>query len=72
MRRPRVERVRKTSNANGFAFHLEWPFTLGRNLVIRAQGPRGHLKRLSWLYGYDAAPEPAVPPPVREAGSGRA
>jgi salicylate hydroxylase len=65
MRRPRIERVRKLSASNGFAFHLEWPFTLARNAVIRAQGPRGHLKRLDWLYGFDAAPEPAVPPPAR-------
>ena len=72
MRQPRVDKVRKTSESNGFAFHLEWPFTLARNLVIQAQGPRGHLKRLDWLYGYDAAPEPTVPPPVRDAGSGRA
>lgn len=66
MRRPRVERVRKLSDSNGFAFHLEWPFTLGRDAVILAQGPRGHLKRLDWLYGYDPAPEPAVPPPIRQ------
>ena len=72
MRRPRIERVRNVSNSNGFAFHLEWPFSIARNLVIRAQGPRGHLKRLDWLYGFDAAPEPAVPPPVRQVGSGRA
>lgn len=72
MRRPRIERVRKTSNSNGFAFHIEWPFSIARNMVIRAQGPRGHLKRLDWLYGFDAAPEPAVPPPVRDVGSGRA
>ena len=72
MRRPRVERVRNTSNSNGFAFHLEWPFSMARNAVIRAQGPRGHLKRLAWLYGFDAAPEPAVPPPVRQPQSGRA
>jgi salicylate hydroxylase len=65
MRRPRVERVRKLSRSNGFAFHLEWPFTLARDLVIRAQGPRGHLARLDWLYGFDAAPEPQVPPPDR-------
>lgn len=72
MRRPRVERVRKVSNSNGFAFHLEWPLTVARNLVIRSQGSRGHLKRLDWLYGYDAAPEPEMPPPVRQSGSGRA
>jgi salicylate hydroxylase len=71
MRRPRVERVRKVSDANGFAFHLEWPLSIARNLAIRAQGPRGHLRRLSWLYGFDAAPEASVPPPVRSPGSGR-
>jgi salicylate hydroxylase len=66
MRRPRVDRVRRISNANGFAFHLEWPFTIARNLVVRAQGPRGHLERLDWLYSFDAAPEPVVPPPDRQ------
>lgn len=71
MRRPRIDRVRKISNSNGFAFHLEWPFSSVRNLVIRAQGPKGHLSRLDWLYGFDAAPEPVVPPPVRQSGSGR-
>jgi salicylate hydroxylase len=65
LRRARVERVRKISNSNGFAFHLEWPMTLARNAVIWAQGPQGHLKRLDWLYGYDAAPESEVPPPLR-------
>ena len=65
MRRPRVDKVRRLSNSNGFAFHLEWPFTLARNAVIWSQGPRGHLARLDWLYGFDAAPEPPVPPPAR-------
>ncbi len=65
MRRSRVERVRKLSNSNGFAFHLDWPFTIARDLTIRAQGPRGHLKRLDWLYGFDAAPEPVLPLPDR-------
>lgn len=66
LRQPRVERVRKLSNSNGFAFHLEWPFTLARNAVVKLQGTRGHLKRLSWLYGYDVAPDPdTVPAPPR-------
>ena len=58
IRQPRVERVRKLSDSNGFAFHLEWPFTLARNAVVKLQGPHGHLKRLAWLYGYDVAPDP--------------
>jgi len=68
LRQPRVERVRRVSNGNGFAFHMEWPLTLARDATIRLQGARGHFRRLAWLYGYDAAPEPAVPPP-RDAGS---
>ncbi|RUT33057.1 hypothetical protein EMQ25_08000 [Arsenicitalea aurantiaca] len=56
-RRARVARVAKVSARNGFAFHMEWPFTLGRDAVIALQGPRGHLKRLDWLYRYDTAPE---------------
>jgi salicylate hydroxylase len=65
LRRPRVEKVRKLSAANGFAFHLEWPFTLARDAVIALQGPRGHLKRLDWLYSYRAAPEPEIASPRR-------
>ena len=69
-RRERVGRVKKLSAANGFAFHLEWPFTLGRDAVIAMQGPRAHLKRLAWLYGYDAAPDPDTgPPPPRTVRS---
>lgn len=64
LRQPRVEKVRKLSNSNGFAFHLEWPFTLARNAVVKLQGSRGHLKRLDWLYGYDAAPDPESLPPA--------
>jgi salicylate hydroxylase len=67
LRQPRVERVRKLSASNGFAFHLEWPFTLARDAVIWMQGAEGHLRRLGWLYGYDAAPEPAIAAPPRIA-----
>ena len=66
LRRPRVERVQKLSKSNGFAFHLEWPFSLGRDMVVRMQGGRGHIERLGWLYGYDPAPDPTgVPLPPR-------
>lgn len=67
LRRARVDQVARISASNGFAFHLDWPFSLGRDLVLQMQGPEGHLRRLAWLYGYDAAPEidlraPARPP----------
>lgn len=72
LRRPRVERVAKLSRSNGFAFHMEWPFTIGRDLVIASQGSLGHLKRLDWLYSYDPAPEPAIAAPPRTAKSSQA
>jgi salicylate hydroxylase len=53
VRRPRVERVARMSGANGRAFHMRWPFAAARDTVLRAQGTRGHLRRLRWLYGYD-------------------
>jgi salicylate hydroxylase len=65
LRRVRVEQVAKISASNGVAFHLEWPFTGARDAVLRLQGPEGHLKRLAWLYGYDAAPDVDLPAPVR-------
>ena len=69
LRRPRIDRVRKTSDFNGFAYHMEWPFSLARNVVLMAQGSTGHLSRLDWLYGYDPAPEADLPLPLRPAGT---
>ena len=69
MRRARVDRVAALSAANGRAFHMEWPFTLARNLVIRLQGRKGHLRRLDWLYSYDAAPEVQMVVPSRSAAN---
>lgn len=57
MRQPRVSRVARVSERNGSIFHMSGPLALARNLAIRLQGRTGHLKRLDWLYGYDAAPE---------------
>ena len=54
MRQTRVARVARTSETNGTIFHMAWPFSVARNMVIAMQGPRGHLRRLDWLYGYDA------------------
>jgi salicylate hydroxylase len=64
MRRPRIDQVAQISARNGVAFHLDWPFSLARDAVLRLQGPEAHLKRLAWLYGFDAAPdvEPKAPP----------
>ncbi len=54
IRRRRVDRVSRVSKTNGRIFHIQGPFGLARDMVISAQGSRGHLKRLAWLYGHDA------------------
>ncbi|MFD2646443.1 FAD-dependent monooxygenase [Devosia albogilva] len=54
LRQQRVARVARISRMNGTIFHLPWPLSLGRDLVIKTSGPRGQLQRLGWLYGYDA------------------
>ncbi len=68
IRRPRVGRVQELSKSNGFAFHLEWPFSLARDMVVKSQGTRGHLERLAWLYGYDPSPDPGGVPRAPERG----
>ena len=54
IRQPRVDRVARTSAGNGTIFHMPWPLSLARDMAIAAQGSQGHVKRLNWLYGYDA------------------
>jgi len=53
LRQERVKRVQDVSRSNGKVFHMGFPLSLARNTVIRMEGPRGHFKRLDWLYGYD-------------------
>ncbi len=57
LRQKRVERVAAISARNGDIYHMEWPFTLARNIVVGAQGPIAHFERLGWIYGYDPASE---------------
>jgi len=57
LRRPRIGKVAKISQSNGTIFHLRGPMALARNLVIAAGGSMAQLKRLAWLYGYDAQKE---------------
>lgn len=59
-RQRRAARVADISASNGRVFHMRWPFSLARNMVIRLQGSRGHLRRLAWLYGHEAQ-EPGSP-----------
>jgi salicylate hydroxylase len=68
-RRPRIDRVAQVSARNGTAFHLGWPLSRARDTVLRLDGPEGHLKRLAWLYGYDAAPDIDLKVPPRPAAA---
>lgn len=56
IRQERVGRVARLSASNGRIFHMRWPLSVARDTVMRLQGPRAHLKRLGWIYGYDVAP----------------
>lgn len=66
LRQKRVARVARISATNGHIFHLRWPFSLARNLAIRLQGRRGHMRRLAWLYGHEA--QAAVMPSAGKDG----
>ncbi len=52
-RRDRVNRVIKTSQNNARIFHMHKPFSLVRNIVVRAQGSMNHFSRLAWIYDFD-------------------
>lgn len=54
IRRERVSRVARVSALNGRIFHLPWPLSVARDRIIALQGNNSHLRRLGWLYGYDA------------------
>src|SRR5690606_40807698 len=66
LRQQRVARVARISATNGRIFHMRWPFSLARNLAIRLQGRRGHMRRLAWLYGHEA--QAAVMPSAGKDG----
>ncbi|VAW17320.1 Uncharacterized oxidoreductase [hydrothermal vent metagenome] len=54
LRKKRVERVARLSARNASFYHMEWPFSLTRDTVISAQGPKAHFERLGWIYNYDS------------------
>jgi salicylate hydroxylase len=61
LRQSRTRRVAALSAQNGRIFHLPWPMSMARDMVMRIQGPRAHLKRLDWVYAYTASEDPAGP-----------
>lgn len=61
-RQKRTSQVAALSASNGRIFHLPWPLSVARDLVIRIQGPRAHLRRLNWVYAYEAQPRGQAEP----------
>lgn len=51
IRLPRATRVQETARKNGSIYHLPFPLTLARDLVIRQKGGR-LLEDYDWLYGW--------------------
>jgi salicylate hydroxylase len=52
-RQTRVAKISEISEKNGAVFHMTPPLSIARDLVVRLQGPRGHFKRLDWIYNYE-------------------
>lgn len=48
----RVARVQEASRQNGRNFHLGWPWSIGRDLVLKRLGPDGMRSRYGWLYDW--------------------
>jgi salicylate hydroxylase len=51
-RSERVARVQEASRANGAAYHLGWPRSAVRDLVMRRLGEDGMRRRNGWLYDW--------------------
>ncbi|WP_180897603.1 FAD-dependent monooxygenase [Martelella soudanensis] len=53
-RRPRLERLRKRTSLNRFAYHARGPLRFGRDAVLTMRSPDSLARELDWLYGYEA------------------
>lgn len=51
-RAKRVEKVQAASRSNGAAYHVGWPRSAVRDMVMRRLGPDGMRKRNAWLYDW--------------------
>ena len=51
-RTDRVRHVQQASRANGRTYHLGWPLSVGRDLVLGRIGGEGLQKRYDWVYDW--------------------
>jgi salicylate hydroxylase len=54
MRGPRVARVQRAARRNDTAYHLPWPASAARDLVMRLLGDDRLLAHYDWIYGWGA------------------
>lgn len=52
LRRGRAARVHATARDNAGYYHMGWPLSLARDLVLRRMKPDRMLARYDWLYGW--------------------
>lgn len=57
LRQKRVQKITDTAAKNGKIYHMEWPFSVARDIVVSTEGPKGHFKRLAWIYDYNPLEE---------------
>ncbi|TCT40929.1 FAD-dependent monooxygenase [Martelella mediterranea] len=51
-RKPRLEKLKKRTNFNRFAYHASGPTRLARDLVLAFRSPASLAADFDWLYGY--------------------
>lgn len=49
-RRPRAKRLQQAAHRMGGVYHMQGPFRLARNLVLRRRAPEALLRQFDWLY----------------------
>jgi salicylate hydroxylase len=55
-RRPRVARLHAVARQNAGRYHMAWPLSLARDMVLRHSAPDKLLARYEWLYNWRPAP----------------
>jgi salicylate hydroxylase len=54
VRRPRTTKVWRAARRNDAVYHLAWPASAVRDLVLRRMGSEGLLARYDWIYDWGA------------------
>jgi salicylate hydroxylase len=54
VRRPRTTKVWRAARRNDAVYHLAWPASAVRDLVLRRMGSEGVLARYDWIYDWGA------------------